>query len=101
MLIFNTTFLVTDAQYDSWIKWVKETQIPFVLQSGMFTKAQLAKVYSQEDQDGSSYSLQFQVANLETLENWHLQYAQTFEENFAKKFGTEVVFFASILEIIE
>lgn len=101
MLIFNTTFLVSDALYESWMSWIKETHIPFVLQSGMFTKAQLAKVYSQESQDGTSYSLQFNVADLETLENWHLQYAKTFEENFAKKFGNEVVFFASILEIIE
>ena len=101
MLIFNTTFLVSNALYESWMSWIKESHIPFVLQSGMFTKPQLAKVYSHEDQDGSSYSLQFHVEDLETLEKWHLQYAKTFEQNFANKFGSEIVFFASILEIIE
>ena len=101
MLIFNTTFLVTDSLYESWIKWVKEDHIPFALESGMFSNPQLAKVYTQEDQDGTSYSLQFHVADLLALENWHIQYAKTFEQGFANKFGTEVVFFASVLEIIE
>ena len=101
MLIFNTTFVVTDRLYGPWLKWVKEEHIPFMLSSDMFSKPQVAKVYTQENQDGTSYSIQFHVADLLTLENWHIAHAKKFEQNFANKFGTEIVFFATILEILE
>jgi hypothetical protein len=101
MLIFNTTFLVSDKARGSWLKWVREQHIPFMLKSEMFTKPQVAKVFSNEDQEGTSYSVQFHVTDLITLENWHIKYAKGFEQNFAEKFGSEVIFFATVLEVIE
>jgi hypothetical protein len=101
MLIFNTTFLVSDKAQGPWLKWVREQHIPFMLESEMFSKPQIAKVLSIEDQDGTSYSVQFQVLDMLTLENWHIQYAKVFERNFAEKFGTEVIFFATVLEVVD
>jgi hypothetical protein len=101
MLIFNTTFLVADRVHGTWLKWVREEHIPFMLASDMFTKPQIAKVLSVEEQDGTSYSVQFHIADIVALENWHIEYAKVFEQNFAHKFGTEVIFFASVLELIQ
>ncbi|MFT3753391.1 MAG: DUF4286 family protein [Paludibacter sp.] len=101
MLIFNTTFLVSDKMTDLWLKWVREQHIPFMLDSEMFSKPQVAKVLGIEEQEGTSYSVQFHVSDIQTLENWHLQYARTFERNFAEKFGTDVVFFATVLELVD
>jgi hypothetical protein len=101
MLIFNTTFLVSDKTLDLWLKWVQEQHIPFMLESKMFTKPQVAKVLSIEEQEGTSYSVQFHVSDMLTLENWHIQYAKVFERNFAEKFGNEVIFFATVLELVE
>ena len=101
MLIFNTTFLVADRVHGAWLKWVREEHIPFMLSSEMFSKPQIAKVFSAEEQDGTSYSVQFHIADMPTLENWHIEYAKEFEQNFSKKFGTEVIFFATVLELIQ
>ena len=101
MLIFNTTFLVSDKAHDPWLKWVHEQHIPFMLESEMFSKPQVAKVLSNEEQDGTSYSVQFHISNMLMLENWHIQYAKVFERDFAEKFGTEVIFFATVLELVE
>ena len=101
MLIFNTTFLVSDKIHGSWMKWVHEEHIPFMIESKMLSKPQVAKIISVEDQDGTSYSVQFHVSDMLTLESWHIQFAKTFEQNFTQKFGTEVIFFATVLEIIE
>lgn len=100
MLIFNTTFLVSDRIHGIWLKWVREQHIPFMLESGMLTAPQVAKVISAEDQEGTSYSVQFCVADMQTLENWHIKYSKIFEQLFAAKFGSEGMFFASVLEII-
>ncbi len=101
MLIFNTTFLVSDKMHGSWLKWLREQHIPFMLESEMFSKPQVAKVITAEDEDGTSYSVQFHIHDLQSLENWHVQHATEFQSNFNTKFGTEVIFFATILEIVE
>ena len=50
MLIFNTTFLVSDKVHGPWLKWVREQHIPFMLESDLFSKPQVAKVLSVEEQ---------------------------------------------------
>ncbi|MBP8783649.1 MAG: DUF4286 family protein [Paludibacter sp.] len=101
MLIFNTTYLVSDKVYGKWIKWIREENIPYMLQSGYFDKPQIAKVYANEEQEGESFSVQYHVAGLDELEQWHLKYAAEFQSNFRSKFGEEVIFFATVLEIMD
>lgn len=101
MLIFNTTFLVSDKVHGPWLKWVREQHIPFMLESEMFSNPQVAKVLSNEDQDGTSYSVQFHVSDMKTLEDWHMLHATTFQRNFSGKFGTDAIFFATVLELVE
>lgn len=101
MLIFNTTFVVSDKMHDKWMKWVREQHLPFMLESGILSKPQIAKIMGVEEQDGTSYSVQFHVKDMNDLEKWHVLYAQKFELQFSQKFGSEVLFFATVLEIIE
>lgn len=101
MLIFNTTYLVSDKIHEVWLKWVREKHIPSLIQSGFFTSPQLAKVLSAEEQDGTSYSVQYKVENILALENWHLQSAKEFELEVQQLFGADVIFFATVLELIQ
>ena len=49
MLIFNTTFLVSDKVHGAWLKWVHEQHIPFMLETAFFSKPQVAKILTNED----------------------------------------------------
>ena len=62
---------------------------------------QTSKVYANEEQEGESFSVQYHVAGLDELEQWHLKYAAEFQSNFRSKFGEEVIFFATVLEIMD
>ena len=44
MLIFNTTYKVPNVVNELWINWISEQHIPFMLQSGSFSKSQVAKI---------------------------------------------------------
>lgn len=101
MIIYNTTFLVTDKQYDSWLKWLKEKHIPFMLKCG-FSHPQVAKVLTAEqNQDGSSVSVQFRIDNTYQLSKWDEQNAEKKSNELTDRFGNEVLSFSTILEIIE
>ena len=101
MLIFNTTFLVSDKATDAWLQWVQQEYIHFMVGSTYFSKPQVAKVLIDEEQDGTSYSVQFHVLDMEMLQLWNQGYGATFQENCAREFGTEVIFFSTVLEIVE
>jgi len=101
MYIFNTTYLVSDKLYGAWFKWLHEHHIPTMLNSGCFDKPQVAKVMNSESERGASYSIQFHVANAELLETWNEKYAEAFLTDFGKRFGQEILFFSTTLEIIE
>jgi len=101
MYIFNTTFLVSDKLYGAWFKWLYEHHIPTMLNSGCFDKPQVAKVMNSKSERGTSYCVQFRVANTELLETWNLKHADIFMADFDKRFGTDILFFSTTLELIE
>lgn len=101
MLIFNTTYKVSLKIKDKWLNWTKESHIPFMLQSGNFTKAQITKIVGSEDEEGISYSVQFHIDDMDMLMIWHKNNASIFQSNCAAIFGSEVSFFSTVLELID
>jgi hypothetical protein len=101
MLIFNITFLVADKVADKWLQWVNNTLIPDMLASGYFTEPQLAKVLGNHGQDGTSYAVQYHVADMDILENWHREHGSVMERNCASLFGEDVLLFTTVLELIK
>lgn len=100
MLIFNFTFLVSDKVRDKWLHWVRETHIPEMISSGYFTEPRLAKILSTHEQDGSSYSIQYQIDDKYKLNTWNQRFAKEMEKNCAALFGEEVLLFTTVLEVI-
>lgn len=102
MLIYNTTYLVSDRQFGPWLKWMNEEHIPFMLKTGYFTKPQVAKVLSADnEQEGTSVSVQFFIRDLYTLELWDEVNAEKLQDELSLRFGTGVLAFSTILEVME
>lgn len=101
MLIFNITFLVSDEVHNSWLQWVREEHIPFMLDSTYFTQPQVARIITSDKEDGTSFSVQFHVNDMRTLKQWNQQYSEVFQQNCSQNFGSEVLFFTTVLEMVE
>jgi hypothetical protein len=91
---------VSDKVYGSWLKWINEEHVPFMLKTGAFSQPQVAKVLANETQEGTSFSVQFHIFDMPTLEIWNEQYGEEFEKSCLEKFGTEVLSFSTVLELI-
>jgi len=100
MNIFNITYLVSDKVHDSWLEWIREEHIPFMLGSEYFTQPQVARVITSAKEEGTSFSVQFHVHDMHTLKLWNKEYSLLFKENCSRKFGDEVLFFTTVLELI-
>ncbi|MDR0371636.1 MAG: DUF4286 family protein [Prevotellaceae bacterium] len=100
MLLFNTTYLVSDKVHGCWLKWVTEEHIPFMLKTGAFSQPQVAKVLAGDKQEGTPFAVTFCIYDLPTLEIWKEQYEDMFKKSCFEKFHTEVFSFTTVLELI-
>ena len=100
MLIYNTTFHIEDNVHNNFIIWLKECYIPEVNKSGILKSPKLCKILSHHD-EGSAYSLQWEVENSATLHRWHLEQGVHLQAELIKIFKNQVVGFPTLMEIIE
>jgi hypothetical protein len=101
MIIYNTTYSVSDKVYGSFLKWVKEKHIPQMISSGYFSESKLSRVLTDEDQDGNSISLQLTAESVNAVSKWREQYGDLFEMEISSLFSVNVLYFSTFLEIID
>lgn len=101
MIIFNTTFHAEDDVLDDYITFMKEVYIPRAAGSGFLHEPRFARIHSQHEESGSSYSLQFMVKNVDTLNHWFAMEGQTLQEEMTARFGNKALGFVTLLEEIE
>ena len=100
MYIFNITYLVSDKAHEAWLEWIREENIPFMLSSSYLSQPQVARVITNAKEEGTSFSVQFHVQDMHMLKLWNKEYSLLFKENCTRKFGTEVMFFTTVLELL-
>ncbi len=101
MIIFNTTFHVEDDVLNDYIGFMKETYIVKATGSGFLHEPRFARIHAQHEESGSSYSLQFKVKNVDTLNHWFSTEGQILQDELTTRFGDKAVGFVTLLEEIE
>lgn len=100
MIIYNTTFQMADADAAQFLEWLRTAYVPQALASGHLSRPQLARVMASKD-EGRSYALQFHVASLAALQQWHRQVGQALQRRLVAEFGTRVVGFSTMMQVVE
>ena len=100
MYIYNVTINIEETVHDEWLSWMKAIHIPAMLALGKFTQARFCRVLVEEEMGGITYSVQYTVDNLETLERYYKEDADKMREDGVKRFGNNFVAFRTELEVI-
>ena len=100
MIIYNVTINIDETVHDKWLKWMRETHIPEVLETGKFLKAKMAKVLVEEEMGGITYSIQYTAENKEILDKYYAEDAERMREEVSKHFGNKFVAFRTELAVI-
>jgi hypothetical protein len=101
MILYNITVNIEDEFHSDWLKWMKETHIPDVMKTGMFSENKMLKVLSTlPDEEGTTYAIQYFCKSLEDLEHYQQTFAPKLQEDHLKRYGDKVIAFRTILEIV-
>lgn len=100
MFIYNVTINVSDEIATEWVKWMKETHMPDVMNTGCFIDCQLVKVLYVDD-EGHTYSAQYKFLEMPDVEKYQKEFAPKLQAEHTEKFKDKYAAFRTILQIIE
>lgn len=101
MIIFNTTFHVEDEVLNDYINFMKEIYILKASGSGFLHEPRFARIHPQHEDSGSSYSLQFKVKNVDTLNHWFSTEGLALQNELTSRFGNRAMGFVTLMEEID
>ncbi len=90
---------MSDEVHLEWVDWMKETHIPAMLKTGLFTAATFVRVHAFE-QGGSTYAVQYACQSMEDLDRYQREFAPSLREKTEKVFGDHVHAFRTTLEVL-
>lgn len=99
MLLYNTTYHVEEEVEENFLIWLNEVYIAEVEKEGILRNPRLSRILSHQD-NGSCYSLQWEVENSADLHRWHLKKGMKLNEQLLKTFQDKVVGLPTLMEII-
>lgn len=101
MIVYNTTYNVTNDKAVAFIKWLRSRYIPFATESNELKDPQLAHLMVTNEDKSNSFSLQFVVENVDTLEKWYHKYGAQLLHEMESTFGQKVVGFTTIMTLMD
>lgn len=102
MLIYNTTFYIEKEAVTEGADYLKKHYIPAATAGGWVTEPRMSRVLgTPAPGDGESISVQFRVADTDTLNRWLAQCGQPLHRSLAERFGEKMVGFSTVLEEID
>ncbi len=100
MFVFNTTFVVGVAVYESWYKWVKTTYQPLILSMLPDCEVGVYEVMTAQNEGEKTISVQWKVKTPNELDVINKQSPVVLGQ-MSSDFGEKVLFFSSILKSVE
>lgn len=101
MFIYNTTFHVEDEILEDAIVFFKGTYIPQALASGELSEPRMALIHRQHEESGTSFSLQFNVEDVDSLNNWFQTDGRALHQKMTGQFSNKITGFNTLLEEID
>ena len=99
MIIYNVTINIDNDIREEWLNWMRTVHIPDVMKTGFFLEYRICKVLVEEEQ-GTTYSIQYSCASMKDMEDYQREHAQGFQKEISAKYGSKLVAFRTLLEVI-
>ena len=101
MIIYSVTVNIEDEVHDDWIKWMKETHIPDVINTGCFTGHRLSRVITHNpDETGTTYNIQYDCDSMKTLHSYQANHAPKLQQEHTQRYEGKFVAFRTLLESV-
>ena len=100
MLIYNITTKVNWNIHEAWLIWMKEKHIPDVMNTGYFSDFRFARLLDIDEEEGPTYSNQYDAHSKEQYEEYILIHAPTLRKEVIDKWSNQIIAFRTLMELV-
>lgn len=100
MILYNITYTVAHSVEEDFVKWMKETHIPDVFATGIFTDQKFYRLLNSADDQSTNYSLQFFAESTAKLVEYERLYAQELRVQTQIRYGEKAMAFRTLLQSV-
>ena len=101
MILYNITTKVEWSVSQDWLKWMQQTHIPEMLDSGCFEKHQLVRLLQVDETEGPTYAVQFYASALSKYDYYLQHYAPQLREQVREKWGDKYIDFGTLMQMVD
>ena len=98
MILYNTTYSITQEIGTDWLRWVKKFYVPAVLETGLPVGFRILRLLTELDNGGITYSVQLDFTAMEDYFTYQNRHAEALQQRLTHRFGNQFVSFDTLLE---
>jgi len=98
MLLYNVTVGIDQASEEEWLRYMKETHIKAIMDTGMFLSHKMYKVLHDSEDGTISYSIQYFARDINDVQQYLEKFAPPLIEEHRRRFQNRHVTFMTLLE---
>ncbi|MCH7412978.1 DUF4286 family protein [Belliella sp. R4-6] len=98
MILYNITVNVEKDVEAEWLTWMKDTHIPFIMETKMFEENKMFRIMHDSEDGGINYSVQFFAKNMDLVMTYQNKYFDAHNALVQKKFPRKLAIFMTLLE---
>jgi len=100
MFIYNVTSKVSHDIETEWLIWMRETHIPELLSTRLFSDFKILRLLDTDESDGITYAIQYFCQTRASYDTYIAEFAAEKREKAYKKWGDRVFAFRTLMEVI-
>lgn len=98
--VYNVSVSVDLEIEEDWHKWMQNTHIPEVMETGYFLAHEFFKVLLNREEGIVTYSIQYRFAEMKDLQLYQAKEAPQLQAKHLERYGDKCVAFRTVLEKI-
>ena len=99
--IYNVTIKADKKIADEWLKWLRETHIPDIMNTNCFDSYKLVKLLEVDDSEGPTYAVQYHARSKADYNRYVKLYSNDLSQKASEKWGEQIIAFRSLMEIVQ
>jgi hypothetical protein len=100
MLVYNVTTHVQHSIAADWLRWMQESHIPAVMQTGCFRDFRILKLLETDETDGLTFAMQYTVDDKGLYESYLNIHAPELRKEIQTLWGDKVIAFRTLMEVV-
>lgn len=101
MIIYNVTVKIESSIHDDWLQWMTQKHIQDVMDTGLFTDAQIRRLLIDHEDGDTTYSIQYRLKSMDDLQQYQDQHAKRLQAEHTERYKGKYVAFRTLMEEIQ